>query len=262
MTLYRGNAKISGAHVLMLPPQGFGSINGLRLTNYTGMTLLLNNMASTGQGEEFLFPRQQMTYHTRNISAPPEAQGFFTHQAFSPNLLFVEWSDDSINDFIGTYPTFVPQDTLASPALGSPVILSTHAAVSAIAAPPAVDDGVQFNTVAGVQTAGPLVVPTGFEFDLTGLQITATYSGVVGVAQFTIDLADIAATIITRVWAQANFSLQKTALNDNPTSTQILTYPIGSVIIPAGHTPSFVYASGPAGVTYSATATGTLLPAS
>jgi hypothetical protein len=262
MTLYRGTAQISGTHVLILPPQGFGAINGLRLTNYTGMTLLLNNMASTGQGEEFLFPQQQMVYHTRNISAPPEAQGYYTHKAFSPNQLFVEWSDDSINDFIGVYPAFLPQPTLASAVfLGSPVILTVNSPVT-IAAPPPINEGVLTATVNSVQTPGPLTIPTGFEFDLTGLQITATYGGPIGVAQFTIDLGAMTGAVITNIWAQTSFVLQKTALADNPTSTQILTFPQGSVVIPAGAIPIYIYDTGPAGVTFSATATGVLLPTS
>ena len=259
MTLYRGTSKISGTHVLILPPQGFGAINGLRLTNYTGMTLLLNNMASTGQGEEYLFPQQQMVYHTRNISAPPEAQGFFTQKAFAPGQLFVEWSDDSINDFIGQYPAFLPMEAMASAALATPVILTTLAPET-VAAPPPIGDPVQFNTVNGVQTVGPLIVPEVFQFNLTGMQVTATYSGVIGVAQFIIDLGEMAGAAITRIWAQMGFTIQKTLLADNPSTTQVHNYTSGSIVIPAGSTPTFIYESGPAGVTYSGTITGSLLP--
>lgn len=259
MTLYRGTAQISGTHVLILPPQGFGAINGLRLTNYTGMTLLLNNMASTGQGEEYLFPQQQMVYHTRNISAPPEAQGYFSHKAFAPNTLFVEWSDDSINDFIGQYPAFLPQENLAGAALASPVILTTLAPVT-VAAPPPIADPVQFNTVNGVQLSGPLIVPTGFQFNLTGMQVTATYGGVIGVAQFIIDFGLMSGAIITNIYAQMGFTLQKTALADNPSGTQVHNYPNGSIVIPAGASPTFIYDTGPAGVTYSGTITGSLYP--
>jgi hypothetical protein len=262
MTLYRGNATIAGQYVVIQPPQGFGAINGLRLTNYTGMTLLLNNMSSTGQGEEFLFPQQQMVYHTRNISAFPTAQGFYTHKAFSPNQIFVEWSDDSINDFIGTYPAFLPQPTLANPTiLGSPVILTVNAPMT-IAAPPPINESVLTNTVNSVQAPGPLTIPVGFEFDLTGLQITATYSGAIGVAVFNIALGAATGAVVTNIWAQANFVLQKTALADNPTSTQILNYPQGSVVIPAGAIPVFIYLTGPAGVTFTASTTGVLLPTS
>jgi hypothetical protein len=259
MTLYRGTSKISGTHVLIIPPQGFGAINGLRLTNYTGMTLLLNNMASTGQGEEFLFPQQQMVYHTRNISAPPEAQGYYTQKAFAPNQLFVEWSDDSINDFIGTYPAFLPQQQLAAQGLASPVILNTLSPVSVLAPPPQ-ESPVLNNVVNGVQTTGPLIVPTGFEFHLTGLQVTATYAGVVGVAQFVIDFGQMAGGVIQNIWAQMGFTLQKTLLADSPSGTQVHNYTDGAIVLAAGATPTFIYDTGPAGVSFTGTVTGALYP--
>lgn len=260
MTLYRGTAKISGTHVLILPPQGFGAINGLRLTNYTGMTLLLNNMASTGQGEEFLFPQQQMVYHTRNISAPPEAQGYYTQKAFAPNQLFVEWSDDSINDFIGMYPAFLPQDALAGKNLSTPVILTTIAPDAGAAAPPPQNNSVLFNTINGVQTPGPMIVPIGFVFDLTGLQITATYDGPIGIVHFLIDLGSMTGPVINGIFAQSAFTLQKTLLGDNPILTNVQSYPQGSIVLPAGTTPVFIYDTGPTNVAYSGTATGVLLP--
>jgi hypothetical protein len=224
------------------------------------MTLLLNNMASTGQGEEYLFPQQQMVYHTRNISAPPEAQGYFTQKAFAPGLLFVEWSDDSINDFIGQYPAFLPLENLAGAALTTPVILSALGVATAVAAPPATEEPVQFSTVDGVQSVGPLTIPVGFQFNLTGVQITATYAGPVGVAQFIIDLGQMAGPVIAVIWAQMGFTLQKTLLADNPSSTQVHNYPSGSVVIGAGAIPAFIYEQGPAGVTFSGTVTGSLVP--
>jgi hypothetical protein len=217
-------------------------------------------MASTGQGEEFLFPQQQMVYHTRNISAPPEAQGFFTHTAFAPGQLLVEWSDDSINDFIGQYPTTLPLDALASTAFNTPVILTTIAPDSGAVAPPPVDNSVLFNTVSGVQTPGPLTIPSGFQFNLTGLQITATYDGPIGIVHFIIDLGAIAGGVITAVWAQSVFTLQKNVITDNPMLTNVLTFPAGAIIIPAGQTPVFIYDTGPVGVSYSGTATGSLIP--
>jgi hypothetical protein len=261
MTVYRGTAVIAGQYVQINAPQGFGAINGLRLTNYTGMTVLLNNIASTGQSQEYLFPQQQMVYHTRNISIPPTAQGFLTHAAFSPNLLYVEWSDDSINDFIGTYPAFLPAQLVAN-SLGSPVILTVHAPTTVAIAPPAVNDSVQFNSINGVQTAGPLTIPVGFQLDITGVQITATYSGAIGIAQFTIDVGTMVGGVITHIYQQALFVLQKTALADNPISTIILSPNLGQVVVPAGQTPVFIFDTGPVGVTYSGTVTGTLLPTS
>jgi hypothetical protein len=263
MTLYRGSAVLNGSNVAIVPPQGFGAINGLRLTNYTGETLLLNNISSTGQGEEFLFPRMQMVYHTRNISAAPTASGFFTRQAFPPNRLFVEWSDDSINDFIGVYPAFVPQDTFINPALGTPVILQTNATGTPAtdgAPPNFFDYGITSNTVGGVQTAGPLTVPVGFEFSLASFQIAATYTAPpYGVQQFTIMLGEIVAGAIFRNYGSSGFVLNATILQDTPMATHNYNYNPPR-IIPAGETPTWIYQNGPAGVSFNATATGVLLP--
>src|ERR1035437_5611859 len=126
MTLYRGSARIVGNRVQIIPPQGFGAINGLRLTNNTGQLLLVDNISSTGQGEEFLFPQEQMVYHTRNISRAPEAFVYCSGIGFTPGNLFVEWSDDAVNDFIGTYPYAVPTETLINPALQTNLVLNTQ----------------------------------------------------------------------------------------------------------------------------------------
>jgi hypothetical protein len=262
MTLYRGTAALNGNNVLIKPPQGFGAINGLRLTNYTGETLLINNISSTGQGEEFLFPQQQMVYHTRNISAAPTAQGFFTHEAFPPSKLFVEWSDDSINDFIGQYPAFLPQTEFINPALGSPIILATTipTTVATTAPPNFFDYSIDFNSVDGVQAPGPLVIPTGFAMALNNIQISASYMAPpFGVQQFTISLAEVVAGAITRIYASSAFTLNASAINDTPTSTHNVNYsPTRN--IPAGATPVWIYQNGPAGVAFAATANGTLLP--
>jgi hypothetical protein len=262
MTLYRGTAVLNGSNVLITPPQGFGAINGLRLTNYTGETLLVNNISSTGQGEEFLFPQQQMVYHTRNISAAPTAQGFFTHTAFPPNRLFVEWSDDSINDFIGVYPAILPQENFIALGLGSPVILSDTVAstVATNGAPPNYFDyGVTFNTVDGLQTAGPLTIPAGYEFHLNSMQVSATYSPPPnGIIQFTISLGDVSGGVLNHVYATTSFSLSVTTLNNIPATHNVVFSP--TRVIPAGKTPTFVYQNGPAKVAFTATANGVLLP--
>jgi hypothetical protein len=262
MTLYRGTAVLNGSSVLIVPPQGFGAINGLRLTNYTGETLLINNISSTGQGEEFLFPQQQMVYHTRNISAAPSAQGFFTHEAFPPSRLFVEWSDDSINDFIGVYPAFLPQSAFIDLSLGSPVILSTTVplTVATTAAPFFFDYSIDFNSVDGVQSAGPLLIPAGFALSLSDIQVTASYMAPpFGIQQFTIALCEVVAGVITRTYASSAFTLNASAINDTPTSTHNVNYNPPRTI-PAGASPVWVYQRGPAGVAFSATANGTLIP--
>ena len=261
MTLYRGTAVLNGSNVQIQAPQGFAAINGLRLTNYTGETLLINNVASTGQGEEYLFPQQQMVYHTRNISAAPTAQGFFTHAAFPPSRLFVEWSDDSINDFNGTYPAFLPQGSFVNESIGSPVILNTTVPITVAVPASFTNFSIDFNSVDGVQNPGPLIIPAGFELSLQDIQVSATYTAPpIGVQQFTVALAEVVGGVITRTYAQTSFTLSATLLNDTPHATHNANY-VPPRIIPAGATPVWVYFHGPAGVSFAATANGVLLPA-
>jgi hypothetical protein len=217
-------------------------------------------LLARGNRKSTYFLSSKWFYHTRNISNPPTAQGFLTHAAFTPNLLYVEWSDDSVNDFIGTYPAFLPA-ALASPDLGSPGILTAHSALS-VAAPPPINTPIAFNTINGTTLPGPYTVPAGFELDVTNYQITATYSGVVGTAQFSITFGTFSGGIVTHTYATQLFTLQKTALADNPTATQSQAHALGSVKVPAGTTPSFILTDGPAGVQYSGTITGTLMPVS
>lgn len=262
MTLYRGTAILNGNNVLIQPPQGFGAINGLRLTNYTGETLLINNIASTGQGQEYLFPQQQMVYHTRNISQAPSAQGFVSHNAFPPSQLFVEWSDDSINDFIGVYPAFLPSANFIPPAAGSPTILQTNVPVTGNTkiAPFFENDSITFNSVDGIQAPGPLIIPTGFHLNITSVQVSATYtSPPLGVVQFSISLAHIVGGAIAFIFASESFTLNATAANPAPIATLNMNYN-PPIRINAGTTPVWIYQNGPANVAYAATANGVLLP--
>jgi len=257
VTLYRGTAHDIGNFVTMDPAQGFGAINGLRLTNLTGETLLIDNVSSTGQGEEFLFPNMQMVYHTRNVSARPRAQGYYTRDSFPPSQLLIEWSDDSINDFIGSYPTFIQASGINSNSIplalniqGNPTVLTaTFADFSAN------------STNNNVPSVGPETIHTGFAFQLEAMEVSATYAGANGIAQFTVGLANVVAGVLKSVYAQAAFALQKTATDSNPSAIIVVTYD-PRIIIPAGATPTFVYLNGPAGVTFSAVATGAQLPVS
>jgi hypothetical protein len=241
----------------MDPAQGFGAINGLRLTNLTGETLLIDNVSSTGQGEEFLFPNMQMVYHTRNISARPRAQGYYTRNSFPPTQLLVEWSDDSINDFIGSYPTFIQASGINSNS--QPLALNIQGAPTVATATFAnYSANATNNNIPGV---GPETILPGFAFQLEAMEVSATYAGANGIAQFTIGLASVVGGVLKKVYAQATFTLQKTATDTNPSAVVVVTYD-PRIIIPAGDTPVFVYMSGPAGVSFSAVATGAQLPVS
>jgi hypothetical protein len=176
--------------------------------------------------------------------------------------LFVEWSDDSINDFIGVYPAFLPQSEFINPSLGSPVILATTipATVNTKVAPFFSNYSIDFNSIDGVQTPGPLIIPTGFVLALNNIQVSASYMAPpYGVQQFTIALAEVVAGVITRTYASTAFTLNASVINDTPTATHNVNYsPTRNIA--AGATPVWVYQNGPAGVAFAATANGTLLP--
>lgn len=260
MTLYRGSARLVGNRVQIIPPQGFGAINGLRLTNNTGQLLLIDNISSTGQGEEFLFPQEQMVYHTRNISRVPEASGYYSGIGFSTPNLFVEWSDDSVNDFIGTYPYAVPTNTLINPSLQTNLALYSRGGPTANTPYPAFAATNTDAIVGFVDTGLPYTVRPQHVFELEALEVSVDYAGAAGVAQFVIALGNVVGGVLTKIYAEASFSLQKTALMDAPSDIIVVTFD-PRIRIPAGDTPTFVYMDGPAGVYYSATATGGLLPA-
>jgi hypothetical protein len=246
-----------GNRVQIIPPQGFGAINGLRLTNNTGQLLLVDNISSTGQGEEFLFPQEQMVYHTRNVSRVPEAYGYFSGIGFTPGNLFVEWSDDSVNDFIGTYPYAVPTETIINPALQTNLVLNTRGGPTAATPTFAVETT---NKIVGfVVSAGSLVIPTQRVFEMEALEVSAVYDGVVGIAQFIIGLGCVVGGVLTKVYAQADFTLHKSALSDAPSDIVVIAYN-PRIVIPSGDTPVFLYLNGPAGVSFSASAIGGLLP--
>ena len=258
MTLYRGTAHAIGDFVTIDPAQGFGAINGLRLTNLTGETLLINNVSSTGQGEEFLFPQMQMVYHTRNISARPRAQGYYSRDGFPPTQLLVEWSDDSINDFIGSYPTFIPAG-LISPQNSSPLALNVQGLPTVLTATFA--DFSANATQGNVPGVGPRTIAVGYAYQLEALEVSATYAGANGIAQFSIGIGNVVAGVLTNLYAEIAFALQKTATDTNPSAIGVTTYD-PRIIIPAGQTPTFVYRNGPAGVSFSGVATGAQLPVS
>jgi hypothetical protein len=198
-----------------------------------------------------------MVYHTRNISRVPEAFGYYSGIGFTPGNLFVEWSDDAVNDFIGTYPYAVPTETLINPALQTNLVLNTQAGPTAATPTFAVETT---NKIVGfVLSAGPITVPAQRVFELEALEVSAVYAGAAGIAQFVVALGNVVGGVLTKIYAQADFSLQKTAVSDAPSDIVVIPYN-PRIIIPAGDTPQFIYFNGPAGVYFSASATGGLLP--
>lgn len=111
MTVYLGSAVVQGSYVVIqAPEQGFGGMKGCRMTNYTADAIILNNITGDTPGaQEYLMPFQQAVYKVENVRQPPTAQGVVLGSAFAASQLFVEWSDDPLTDFPGTYPTIVAQ---------------------------------------------------------------------------------------------------------------------------------------------------------
>lgn len=89
----------------LLPPTGFGSVQAIRLSNYTAFPVTVNNIGGVGQSSQLLMPNQQMVYPTNNVSTTPTLapSGNDTLADVVANV-FVEWSTEPSVDFIGVYP--------------------------------------------------------------------------------------------------------------------------------------------------------------
>lgn len=98
----------STGKVELIAPMGFGTARGVRLSNFTGDTLILTDISGTSQSQEYLAPQTQMVYPTANVGNTPFVLGYsYPPSQVAANLL-VEWSTDPDADFIGTYPASLP----------------------------------------------------------------------------------------------------------------------------------------------------------
>lgn len=104
MTIIIGGTGLNGANtqITVPPPRQFDTINGLRMANNSAAHLLLNNVISSGQQQEYLLSGQQMVWRLENISAVITVIPL--SGAVTDVSLLVEWSDDAETDFIGQYP--------------------------------------------------------------------------------------------------------------------------------------------------------------
>lgn len=108
MSIIVGTASVNGNKVVLTPPMGFGTARGVRISNFTPDTLILNNVSGTDQSQEYLAPQTCMVYRTLNVQQTPYVQGFnYAASQIAPNIL-LEWSTDPDTDFIGTYPSALP----------------------------------------------------------------------------------------------------------------------------------------------------------
>lgn len=105
MTIVISIGSAIGSQVILESPLGFGATRAVRVTNTTADIVVLTNILGVGQDQQYLFPSQQMVYYSVNISATPTAQGLTLSAATIAAGLYVEWSTEPHEDFIGTYPT-------------------------------------------------------------------------------------------------------------------------------------------------------------
>jgi hypothetical protein len=117
VSIVLGKATLTGNAVTLSPPEGgFGGITAARITNYTGDVIIITNISSDSPGQEYLMPFQQNVYHIENVRTPPTAAGVQLGAAFATATLLVEWSNDPLKDFPGTYPTALTQAGIISSA--------------------------------------------------------------------------------------------------------------------------------------------------
>jgi hypothetical protein len=117
VALVLGKATLVGNAVTLSPPEGgFGGVTAVRLTNYTGDVLIITNISSDAPGQEYLMPFQQNVYHIENVRTPPQVVGQQLGATFATATLLVEWSNDPLKDFPGTYPTALTQAGIISSA--------------------------------------------------------------------------------------------------------------------------------------------------
>lgn len=110
----------STGKVELVAPLGFGTARGIRLSNFTGDSLILTNISGVDQSQEYLAPQTQMVYPTDNIGATPTIVGYsYGSEQIAQNLL-VEWSTEPNADFIGTYPAALPA-AISATGIGSSI---------------------------------------------------------------------------------------------------------------------------------------------
>jgi hypothetical protein len=99
-----GSATITSAGVVIQAPSGFNTVAAVRLTNYSGDVITLQNITGEDQSEEYLMPLQQMVYPSHNIRNIPTLVAMSLGNDVVIETVLVEWSTDPLTDFQGTYP--------------------------------------------------------------------------------------------------------------------------------------------------------------
>jgi hypothetical protein len=116
MAIFLGSAEFDqqGNTFLIQPPTGFGSVEAVRISNYTGDALILTNIVGEGSDQQYLMPFQQMVYPFENVRAIPTMTGLQFGDGINTEAVLIEWSSDPDSDFPGTYPVTLTEATFAA----------------------------------------------------------------------------------------------------------------------------------------------------
>lgn len=119
MTIFLGSTSFDEQNdkLVIKPPFGFNTIQGVRIANYTVDVLILQNITGDNLSDrQYLPPATQMFYPIRNAQDYPTMDGLQIGPDLPNEQVLIEWSDDPDNDFLGTYPYALPlnPDSFAS----------------------------------------------------------------------------------------------------------------------------------------------------
>lgn len=127
MTIFLGSVTQQGNRLGISPPAALSSVKAVRIANVTSDVLILNNIAGNGQSQEYLLPLQQGVFKTEGVQQIPTIYGQALGDALPLSQIFVEWSDDPLADFPGTYPTTLSALSATAPSFVSGVVTMTNA---------------------------------------------------------------------------------------------------------------------------------------
>lgn len=127
MTIFIGSVTQQGNKLGISPPAALSSVKAVRVANITSDVLILNNIAGNGQSQEYLLPLQQAVYKTEGVQQIPTLYGQALGDALPLSQIFVEWSDDPLADFPGTYPTTLSQLSATAPSFVNGIVTLTNA---------------------------------------------------------------------------------------------------------------------------------------
>lgn len=107
--------------LVIKPPTGFNGANALRITNYTVDVIILQNITGTNPGDrQYIMPFQQTVFEIETVQDYPTMKGQQLGVDIPQEQVLVEWADNGLDDFEGTYPTqvtvspFFPTDGLGT----------------------------------------------------------------------------------------------------------------------------------------------------